>query len=481
MPSRPNYGHLDTSCPVNWDYPGNRGIVLRMLATDHAGWFGGVTARDLVGLSGRRGNDGTLANGPLWTPTPNGMGLTFSGASSQYVNIATPPFDATSTAFGASAWINRDAGNLSQGVFEFPATAFGYSTTYLYLDPVDSSKICAARYTSSGTHLIVCSTTGAVPAGVWTQVSWSLGSGLSASGVHIYVNGREVTYSLQQNGTGAANGPTTSVRPGSMYGKGADFSLWARELSAADAVINFDQSRRGNPDAFRWVKPWSFGTTVAGGSTSDGAGSSSLTFTPSATGSSLADATGSSPITFGATSAGASSADAAGSSPLAFGASAAGSALADAAGPAALTFGATATGASLADATGTSPITFGALASAVGNVDADGSSSLAFSCAAVGNAAVDGSGSAGLTFGAAGDGAALTDGSAVSALAFAAAAAGSSLAAAVGSAALVFGCAAAGVGGSATARPRRVFRVSGRAAARFEATGRAAARFEVSA
>ncbi len=46
----------------------------------------GTRVRDLS----PRGNHGTLTNGPLWVPTPEGPGVQFTAASAQYVDVANP-------------------------------------------------------------------------------------------------------------------------------------------------------------------------------------------------------------------------------------------------------------------------------------------------------------------------------------------------------------------------------------------------------
>lgn len=91
MASRRDNRILNTNCPINWAYPGNRGLVGCWLPTLQPGWQGGNTLRDLVGLSGKKGNNGTLTNGPTWTAdTVSGFGAVSCDGSGPYLSITLP-------------------------------------------------------------------------------------------------------------------------------------------------------------------------------------------------------------------------------------------------------------------------------------------------------------------------------------------------------------------------------------------------------
>lgn len=72
---------LDAVCPINWQYPGNRGLAGWWKSPP--GWSGGSRLHDLLNQ-----NPGVRTSSPLWVSTILGNGLSFSGGS--YVDFGRP-------------------------------------------------------------------------------------------------------------------------------------------------------------------------------------------------------------------------------------------------------------------------------------------------------------------------------------------------------------------------------------------------------
>lgn len=139
--------------------------------------------------------------------------------------------------------------------------------------------------------------------------------------------------------------------------------------------------------------------TDAGGGTTDGAGSSSITFSGSGVGASNIAASGSSSVTFSASGVGGATVEAAGSSSVVFSASGvSGSAGSD--GASSITFTVSGVGASRFDGVGSSSITFSASGVGESTVEGQGagSSSITFTVAGVGASVAEAQGSSSLTF-----------------------------------------------------------------------------------
>lgn len=246
---------LDTACPVNWDWPGNRGLRLWLAGWPNSGWSGGLTMRDAVGLSGKKGGNGTLTNGPTWVAGQRGAwALSFDGIDDEVVmpgrvSTAVDNFamecvfraGATDAEFRCVAYNGDDSGGW--GVFQGVSSAAGnIGGLYGGVAWVDGGY----SYTPGELlHVILTRRSGTTT---------------------VYVNGR-------QPGSTSASVP---ISPTNFFGVGHEpghASRWFDEIvysvvvadrgwTMAEAAASYAQFRRGYPDALRWMRPWSFGVTV---------------------------------------------------------------------------------------------------------------------------------------------------------------------------------------------------------------------------
>ena len=247
---------LDPSCPVDWAHPLNAGLVGDWTPAPLPGWSGGLTLRDLV-RGGRRPNDGTLTNGPTWVGGPHDgfRALNFDGVD-DYVDIADDPvWDANYITL--SCW------------FRTTATA---TRALLDRDDEGSSRCWQFRCNSpriefipfvGGSPLFANGTSNPID-GRWHHAAATY-DGATA---RVYVDGLPEGSAA---GAGVISPGTIGPRFGrrrqgdSQFGGAiADWRFYSRALSAAQVAALHDQRRRGSPDLYRWLRPWSFGVTVAG-------------------------------------------------------------------------------------------------------------------------------------------------------------------------------------------------------------------------
>ncbi len=174
---------------------------------------------------------GTMTNTPTWTTGKFGSALSFTAASSQYVNLAsyTPT---PSGAFTISAWVNPSSlaseraiyGNSSAGNFLFNILATGA------LVLCNDSGTCTNTATSSA---------GAIVTNSWQH---ALVTHDGAGNYKFYVNGRDVT----SDGVGdfAASGNTNRYigRYGSLYMQGSidEVRVYNRTLNPTEVKTLFN-------------------------------------------------------------------------------------------------------------------------------------------------------------------------------------------------------------------------------------------------
>lgn len=184
-------------------------------------------------------NHGTLTNGPVWTPTPYGMGLSFDGTD-DYAPVAssgTGPFAA-----GCWVWL----------------TAAGNYTYFLGLN--DASGFFGLR-SPSGTIVSLCDNA--------QDISYDPGAGWHrVVGVLDGTNGTLFVDGVQRaQATSAATGwdgfALGAVRDGGGSNQACvitDAFITNRAWSGADAALDYAQSIRGNPDTLNYYSPWEVNT-----------------------------------------------------------------------------------------------------------------------------------------------------------------------------------------------------------------------------
>lgn len=238
--SRP-YGFVDPACPLEPGHPLNRGLVSEWAVAPNSGWRGGLTFRDLArGM--HKPNDGTLTNGPTWVGTrgrPGGYGaLSFNGSD----NYIACPTISHGTTFTAGVWVwYSNAGQSAMFLSKEPV-----NTNWHVMLEAGSLK---QRGASSGASDLIVA---APAANVWHRI------------IAVYAG---TSFTLYVDGVQAGTGTQTAAADGGgaidfgRYDSGYyyaglmdDVQLWpGLALTAADVAADYDQSRRGNPDRWRWV------------------------------------------------------------------------------------------------------------------------------------------------------------------------------------------------------------------------------------
>lgn len=254
-------GAIDLGNPLT-DHPLNRGRVMWLYGLPQ--WSGGGTWFDLC----RRAN-GTLTNGPTWTPTGRGdSGLTLDGSDDSVALPGAMLPDARQDVTIAF-WLRRVAqtGNYPALVMKDAGFSFGVIRYGVIVDGAGfsgSGNLINWNMGGGGTSDSLFSAS-SVSNGVWVRV---VCTNSAAGGQSIYLDGRlDATRTAR---TAPPSDPSGAWRLGRwVTGSGglsnaamADVAIWARGFADADAWADFDQSRRGYPNLLRRVRPW---VSVGGG------------------------------------------------------------------------------------------------------------------------------------------------------------------------------------------------------------------------
>lgn len=239
-------GRINLTNPVNWKHPLNTGRLAWFAGLSQ--WSGGNTWFDLC-----RRNNGTLTNGPVWTPELYGMrSLKFDGVNDTVPLPAGPLLSATTAGLWISAmvWFDPAASAAPYLVFGgdnesgFPIGANG--AIQLMWD--SAAGVAVIRMYSPAATQATSSISGL--AGTWTRLDcWYDGV---ANSINISVNGRPPGSATPAAApTGASISPTIGSRPGGALawaGKIADVSVRRKAPSMGELKSDIDQSRRGYPD-----------------------------------------------------------------------------------------------------------------------------------------------------------------------------------------------------------------------------------------
>lgn len=241
------YGTLDHACPVEWSHPLNRGLVGEWAVPPLSGWRGANTLRDLV-RGGKFPHDGTLTNGPTWAGPrgrPGGYGSLALDGTNDYVAATFPRVPLPVTFAG---WVNRTA---AQSQVVLSHSSGGNDGYRLDLSGGNVLLFTLGAVANYGSALIV-------PTG-WAFVAASVTGDAGSVTLAVGTAGKLATET-------AAIG-TSIGTPSNLYlgqrGDGVDFfagsmdglTVYGRALSVSELRAFYDQSRRGNPDRWRWRKP----------------------------------------------------------------------------------------------------------------------------------------------------------------------------------------------------------------------------------
>jgi hypothetical protein len=268
---------LDPSCPIEWAHPLNRGLVSDWTIGPNSGWRGGATLRDLT-RGGRKSNDAPLTNGPAWgagAVAPFGS-LKFDGVD-DYTAATLPT--AIAGPFAVALWIKAAASQSFKNPFGSSSSLCWYTQTSgasgldlaLYTNPPDGSfsSITVTGVMDSTWHRV---------AAVFTGASWRgyrdgrLIASASPAGTVVGYNGT-VPFATFETGRGAGGNYCSCALSGVGLWAGAGLFRSAPDTFAA---VDYAESRRGNPERFRWLRPWSFGVPATGGGGVTGDSSATL-------------------------------------------------------------------------------------------------------------------------------------------------------------------------------------------------------------
>lgn len=258
-------GHLDTSCPVDWSHPLNAGRVLWLLGHPQPGWTGGSVWWDLVGLSAKTGNDGTLTNGPTWAATPRGdMGLILNGSTQKVSLGAFRPH--ANNQVTVAVWLNpavTSRGDLVTAWLDGVHTDDSFNL--LYGLTAGKPQFFVTNGSSTGNSGVGST---AMTVGTWNRVVGTY----DGTVVSVYLNGvlqasASVSLTMPTGGTRTVWVGNNDAGDGATNGTIAEPTLINRAWSAAEVALDYDLSQRGYPGVLRRVRPWSTGTTVTGGTT----------------------------------------------------------------------------------------------------------------------------------------------------------------------------------------------------------------------
>ena len=160
----------------------------------------GTSAADSSGNN----NTGTLTNGPKQVIGQVGQALSFDGGD-DFVNAQSPATLDNLAPISVSWWVKANAlGGHFFGKSNWN-NSFGWKISYLWnsLTNIDVSigfSTSGIRVTSSGTGLTT---------GVWTHLVYTWDGSTTATNVHLYKNGTEVSYDTQTNASGTRDDDST--------------------------------------------------------------------------------------------------------------------------------------------------------------------------------------------------------------------------------------------------------------------------------
>lgn len=258
---------VDPACPLEGACPLNRGIVSDWSILPNSGWRGGDKLRDIVrGL--RKPNDGTLTNGPKWDGAlgrPGGYGsLKFDGTDDCVVLDTNFGDGGTTTPFSWSCWAyTTNAGGIASQ--QLIGRYDGTNLFQLHFDNTGGGRLkCAYGVSPFDTP---ASAGGSVTSNVWYHCAFTF----SSTGVGtLFLNGREVASDAAVTGAFTS---ATALNFGRRGGDSAEhlaggmdeIAKYNRALAASEVATLYAESRRGNPERWRWVSGNSWFVPVAAG------------------------------------------------------------------------------------------------------------------------------------------------------------------------------------------------------------------------
>jgi len=232
----------------------------------------GTTANDKSGNN----NTGTLTSGPTWTTGKIGSALSFDGTSGSCTGRCDDLVDAGSGTtldnlhtgdFSFSTWIYPKSGGESDSSLLLSKGA-AFSQGWLLMYDNASFPNDLTFYIHRATSYLANVTTGDVLThNTWQYLTVTYDGSLTHAGVHIYINGKEVTYdAVSQNGSGATVSDAAanliigneSTAAQTWDGYIDDLKLYNYDLSNSQIAWDYN---RGKPVA-HWKMDECQGTTL---------------------------------------------------------------------------------------------------------------------------------------------------------------------------------------------------------------------------
>ncbi len=236
-------GYVNPQCPINWQHPLNRGLMVDWTIGPNCGWRGGATLRDLV-RGGKKAKDGTLVNAPPWQGNAGCVGsygaLGFTAASSQYVENASFPDVSADITFVARMRSSANASLyriISVGTNNLLLNFFG--------------QIYIRLIVGGGSQQLAGPT---VAVGEWADI---VGTRIGAT-FFTYKNGIQST--TGSAGSAAASSATGSARLGTdgalaefFSGSIASGRIYNRALTGSEVRQLYQEQRAGCPELWQWL------------------------------------------------------------------------------------------------------------------------------------------------------------------------------------------------------------------------------------
>lgn len=187
---RPTGSGVPTPTPVKSSAPGS-GPVGFWKFDEGSGW--------VINDSSGSGNGGFTKNGPTWTSGKFGAALSFDKVD-DYVNLGSNSSLDNLINFTWSAWINpRSYGEGDRGRIMGKSTPGGFERA-LYLDNASGDGVVGTLYfnlnDSAGRSNLTYSVNNTIKLNTWQHVAVTFSYSTDKK-PHLYLNGREVTYSKQ--------------------------------------------------------------------------------------------------------------------------------------------------------------------------------------------------------------------------------------------------------------------------------------------
>lgn len=226
---------INLTNPVNWKSPLNIGLVSWWLGLPQ--YSGGNTWHDLC-----RRNNGTLTNGPAWTPDSNGYSrLGYDGTSDYVACDRKTPESAKMSFVVVIRPSTFTLDTISRRVLH-QSDGLGNNEISLYVS--SAGKIGWYVYTIAYAFNLVSSAS--IVVGEWTHIACTR-SGLTAA---TYINGALDSTTADSGGVPAATLPLNIGRVGYLgngryAGQIAEVRTYSVALSAAEIAAIYADSRTG--------------------------------------------------------------------------------------------------------------------------------------------------------------------------------------------------------------------------------------------